>query len=249
MQVDAVLTELGNLGTLLVDVDVCIINMGFGCKSICYTFILSVDEEMCAVSRIAEDITFSTDSKCEENVGKSLLQNIDVADFIFGTVKNGANLLVDPAGNITEEQTVDVLDFLNGIKLKQEVGRIFTDIHVKVINMAVDEFFPEQGGYAEVINFLIHEINQSSAQLSVQISMSIDALATLGAAINIEDSAGLVLLHYQLVVGIFLIYSGMERIIFILRERVLFKVIVAVQNICRTKEVLSNVKGVDVVLL
>lgn len=108
--------------------------------------------------------------------------------------------------------------------------------------MAVDEFFPEQGGYAEVINFLIHEINQSSAQLSVQISMSIDALATLGAAINIEDSAGLVLLHYQLVVGIFLIYSGMERIIFILRERVLFKVIVAVQNICRTKEVLSNVK-------
>ena len=52
VQVDAVLTELGNLGTLLVDVDVCIINMGFGCKSICYTFILSVDEEM---SEIMED--------------------------------------------------------------------------------------------------------------------------------------------------------------------------------------------------
>ena len=124
VQVDTVLAELGNLGTLLVDVDVCIICVSLGCKFVRYAFILSVDKELCAVSRIAEDITFSTDNKCEENVGKSLLQDIDIADFIFVTVEDGANLLVDPAGNISKEQTVDVLDFLNGIKLKQEVGRI-----------------------------------------------------------------------------------------------------------------------------
>ena len=162
VKVNTVFAELGNLQSGLIDIDICIIGMCLCTKLLCYTFVLTINKELCAVSGEAEDILFAANNEREQNIGESFFKNYYVINVVLCAVKDLTYCAVDSIADTVKEQAVNILNFLDRIEFEQEIIRIFANIHIQIFRMTADELLPEQSRYTEIVNFFIHIIQKSA---------------------------------------------------------------------------------------